>query len=286
MIHARGPGEPELIVAADPAAAAELAARRIADALARATARRGRADWATTGGSTPIGIYRHLAVAPLRDAVPWRSVQLWWGDDRFVGRDHPLSNVIAADQVLLGAAAFSGQSGAGDSGVGVAAGLEPGAPLPVANVHAIPMAEAIGDGYGPAWAAARYDGELRAAAADGGLGVRDGLPVFDVVLLGVGGDGHVLSVFPDSTAWEAEAWALDVPPPTHIGPHVARVTLHPGILAVALEVLVVAHGAAKAAVLADVLGPTRDVRRWPAQAARLAGATWILDAAAAAGLHR
>jgi 6-phosphogluconolactonase len=279
-------GEPEIVVVADPDAASEAAARRIATALAEAATDRGRADWLTTGGSTPTGIYRRLAVTPLRDAVPWDRVHLWWGDDRFVPRDHPLSNVMPADQVLLGAAAYSGQSGSGGSGIDIATGVEPGAPIPIANVHAMPIAEAIGEGHGPAWAAARYDGELRALAATGGLDVVDGFPVFDLVLLGLGPDGHLLSVFPGSPIWDDEAWVIDVLAPTHVEPHVARVTLHPGVLDVARHVLVVAHGTAKADMLATILGSLRDVRRWPAQAARRAGAAWILDAAAAAGLPR
>jgi 6-phosphogluconolactonase/glucosamine-6-phosphate isomerase/deaminase len=148
----------------------------------------------------------------------------------------------------------------------------------------MPIAEAIGEGYGPAWAAARYDDELRTLVASGGLDVASGFPVFDLVLLGLGPDGHLLSVFPGSPVWDDEAWVTDIPAPTHVEPHVARITLHPGVLRVARHVLVVAHGTAKAAVLATILGSPRDARRWPAQAARRAGAAWILDVAAAARL--
>lgn len=260
-------GEPEVVVVADPAEASRHAAERIAAALTAAVGRRGRADWVTTGGSTPRGIYRHLATPPLRDRVPWRQVHLWWGDDRFVARGDPLSNVRPADETLL------------------AHGSGGGASIPAANVHAIPMAEAMGAGVGPERAAARYDTELR-AAGDDGLDVVDGMPVFDVVLVGIGGDGHLLSVFPGSPTWDAEAWAIAVPSPTHVEPHVARVTLHPGVLAVARQVLAVAFGDGKAAVLARIFGAERDPRRWPAQAALAANATWILDVAAAARLPR
>ena len=114
--------------------------------------------------------------------------------------------------------------------------------------------------------------------------VVDGWPVLDLVLLGVGGDGHVLSVFPGSAAFKSKAWALGIPAPTHIEPHVERVTLNPAILAVAREVLVVMHGADKAAILGDIFGPEVDPTRWPAQLTRRAGATWVLDEAAAAHL--
>src|SRR5512139_3261904 len=101
-------GEPELVVAADPAGAAREAADRIAAALVAAVERRGRADFCTTGGSTPIPIYRLLARAPLVDGIPWSAIHVWWGDDRFVPRGHPDSNVTALDDVLLGGAGVSG----------------------------------------------------------------------------------------------------------------------------------------------------------------------------------
>ena len=104
-------GEPTIYVLADPAAVARAVAERIAATLTSAVTRRGRADFATTGGSTPVPVYRHLATSPLREAVPWDDVHIWFGDDRYVPRDHPLSNVILVDQGLLAAAAFAGQSG-------------------------------------------------------------------------------------------------------------------------------------------------------------------------------
>ena len=96
--------EPEIVVVADREAGAVEAAARIATILADAVEGRARADWATTGGSTPVGIYKRLARPPLVDAVPWAAVQVWWGDDRFVPRDHPLSNVKPFDDILLGIA--------------------------------------------------------------------------------------------------------------------------------------------------------------------------------------
>ena len=153
-------------------------------------------------------------------------------------------------------------------------------PLPLANVHPFRTSEAIGEGRGAAGCAAELEDELRAAD----LEIIEGWPVLDLVLLGVGADGHVLSVFPGSDAFESKAWALAVPAPTHIEPHVERVTLNPAILAVAREVLVVMHGADKAAILVDIFGPEADPARWPAQLTRRAGATWVLDEAAAAHL--
>jgi 6-phosphogluconolactonase len=253
---------PELVVVDDPDAAAAVAAERIASILVDAVAARGRADWATTGGSTPVGIYRRLTEPPLRDVVPWANTHVWWGDDRFVPRDHPLSNVRPLDDVLLD--------------------REHGIQIPLDHLHPFRTGESIGAGWDAAWAASTLAGELAAA----GLPTQDGWPVLDLVLVGVGGDGHLLSVFPGSAAFDATAWAVAVPAPTHIEPHVERVTLHPAILSVARHVLAVAHGAGKAAILADIFGPERDERRWPAQRALGGNATWIVDTAAAAQMRR
>ena len=253
--------EARIIIQADADAANHAAAAHIARSLAAAVAIRGRADWATTGGSAAPGIYRHLADDPLREEIPWADVHVWWGDDRFVPRDHALSNVKPLDDMLF---------------------AHPDIPLPVGNLHPFRCGEAIAAGRDAA-SVARL---LAADLADAGLATVDGFPVLDLVLLGVGGDGHILSVFPGSAAFDATEWAFAIPAPTHIEPHVARVTMHPSVVRVARDVLVVATGASKAAVLGRIFGPTRDELRWPARIARHERATWILDEAAAAHLPR
>jgi 6-phosphogluconolactonase len=263
--------EPEIVVVADPATGAAEAASRIATILDGAVEARGRADWATTGGSTPVAIYRRLATPPLLDAVEWAKVHVWWGDDRFVPRDHPLSNVKPCDDILLGLAGRM---------AGMAGGRFPGVPIPFDHLHPFPTGEAIGEGRGAAWAAAALAAELREAD----LEEADGWPILDLVLIGVGPDGHVLSVFPGSEAFDSTELALAIPAPSAVSPHVERVTLNPAMVGAAREVVVVANGAEKAPVIADVLGPERDLRRWPAQLGRREGATWILDEAAASAL--
>ncbi len=274
--------EPEIAIRPDAEACARTAAEMIASALVDAVADRERAHWATTGGSTPAAIYRNLAMPPLRDRVPWEFVELWWGDERFVPADHPLSNAKIAEADLLQFGALSGQSGTGSSGADVVGRRIAGAPIPAENVHPIPTWQAIAEGVGPIWVAQRYAETLREL----GPPLEGRWPAFDLVLLGIGPDGHVLSVFPGSETFDKDDTVVGVPAPTHVEPHVARVTLNPRVLDVARRIIVVAHGAGKAAILAEVLGPERDERRWPAQLARHAGATWILDEAAASALSR
>ena len=256
-------GEPTIRVLDDAAAASQAAAVAIAAGLRDADAIRGRADWATTGGSSPVGIYRALRVLPLREVVPWANVHVWWGDDRFVPRDDPQSNIRPLDHELLP--------------------RRWNVPLPHENLHPMRMDEAIASGAGTAWVAEAYAEELRSA----GIPVAaNGFPALDVVLLGIGGDGHLLSVFPGSPLLESTAWASAVAAPAHIEPHVERVSLHPAIVATARRVIIVAIGAGKADILADVLGSELDVRRWPTQLARRSNATWLLDRDAAAKLQR
>jgi 6-phosphogluconolactonase len=266
-------------VLANPDACSDAAAELIARTLVEAAAARGAAHWATTGGSTPAAIYRRLAASPLRDEIPWEQVQLWWGDDRFVPADHPLSNVHVATSDLLEIGALSGESGTGGLGADVG-GRRPGAPLHASNVHQVPVAGAIARSEGPGWAAERYAEELAAA----GPALVDGVPAFDLVLVGVGPDGHILSVFPGSVAFDRLEPALPIPAPTHIEPHVARVTLNPATVRVAHRVLAVVLGGSKAEIIGRLFGDASDPLELPAQLAIRDDATWILDEAAAAQL--
>jgi 6-phosphogluconolactonase len=269
--------EPEIVVLPDEAAVALAAAERIAAALSSAVEARGRADWVTTGGSMAPAIYRRLAAEPLRSAVPWGAVHVWWGDDRFVPRDHPLSNVKPFDDILLAIYwTQGGQEALGQSGQGVPIAL------PIENIHPFPTTTAIGQARDAAWCAAQLATELR----DQGPGATEAWPVFDVIVVGIGPDGHLLSVFPGSAALDAGELALAIPAPTHVDPHVERVTLNPAVLAAARSVIVVAQGASKADVIGDVFASDIDARRLPAQLARAGNAIWVLDTAAAVNLER
>jgi 6-phosphogluconolactonase len=257
--------EPTVVTLADADACSLAAAERIVEILDVAIDDHGEAHWVTTGGSTPAAIYRHLTGAGLRDELDWRKVHLWWTDERFVPRDHPLANAKIADEILL----TPHRPGEPASG---------GVQIPNDQVHAFETTVAIGEDHDQGWCAHRYAEDMQANGPDTN---DDGWPVFDLILLGIGPDGHILSVFPGSTAFDRREWAVGIPAPTHIEPHVARVTLNPAIVPAAAELLVVCSGASKADILRDVLRGEPDVRALPAQLARRPGATWIIDREAA-----
>jgi 6-phosphogluconolactonase len=256
--------EPTVVTLADSDACSLAAAERIVEILDVAIDDHGEAHWVTTGGSAPAGIYHHLTDS-LRDELDWRKVHLWWTDDRFVPPDHPLSNVKLADEILLS------PHRAGEPASG-------GVPIPSDQVHPFETSAAIAGDHDPGWCAHRYAEDLRANGPDPN---DDGWPVFDLILLGIGPDGHILSVFPGSDTFDRREWALGVPAPTHVEPHVERVTLNPWIVPAAAELLMVCHGPGKAEMIRDVLRGPRDERALPAQLARRPGATWILDREAA-----
>ena len=255
-------GGADVVVVPTPRNAAWRSAELIIEAIAAATSEHGVAHVALTGGSTPAGVFRVLASPSVRTRVDWTRVHLWWGDDRFVPRNDPLCNVWIADMTL-----FRQEDGS------------PGIPIPADRVHPFRTSDAIDEGRDADWCARAYASELRAF-----LPVDGGWPVFDLVLVGIGPDGHLLSVFPGSAAFETDAWALAIPAPTHVEPHVPRVTLNPEIVPAARSVLAMAQGAGRAAILEAVFADARDPRRLPAQLALRPGATWVLDRSAAARL--
>lgn len=262
-------GEPAIVVRRDATAAAAAVAEALTDALA-AAARRGRADFASTGGSKPAAVYRALLAEPMRSRVPWDALHIWVGDDRFVPRGDLASNLRPIDRVLL----------AGDASLGLAP-----APLDPDHVHPWPTDAALAVGEGPAACAARFERTLCAELVTDGAG----RPIFDAVLVGVGPDGHLLSLFPGSAAFDAPGWTTWTPAPTHVEPHLERVTLTPVALDATPRLIVAAFGARSSRITAELLGashagPAGDERRLPALRARRAGATWVLDVAAATGL--
>ena len=250
----RRPGQPRVLIATGPDAMGRTAADIVVAAVAGALGARGIAHISLTGGSSASGLYRELRTAERLSAVDWSRVHLWFGDERLVPIDHPDSNAGLATRELLASG-------------GPAAHLHP----MLAGVDATTTDAGI-------VAAGLYAAELAAAVPSAG-----GAPAFDVLILGMGPDGHVLSVFPDSPALMAGMpLVVPIPAPTHILPALPRVTLNPVVIGAARAVLLIAGGAAKAPTVADVLGTGWDPMRLPAQLCDVATATWLLDPDSAA----
>ncbi len=256
-MHPDDPG-PEILVLPTPAEGSHVAADRIAQALIDGVSARGVAHWVTTGGSTPGPIYRHLADMPYRESVPWDKVHLWWGDERWVPPEDILSNALACWNLLVA-----------------------DVPVPIDQVHVMPVGDALAAGEPPELVAARYEAELRAANFELDA---EGFPRLDIVLVGIGSDGHLFSVFPGSATWDDPHWVQAVPAPVHIAPRVARITLHPQFVTAARMALAVTFGTGKAEILGRIFGDQIDERHLPAQLARRPGGLWILDDVAAVDL--
>jgi len=239
---------------------AEAAADRVIEAATTAVAARGVFQLCTTGGSTPAALYRALREPSRTIRMPWGETQIWFGDDRFVPRADPLSNVAPLDAQLLGAGTDGALS-----------------PLASSAVHPWPTTAADAPS-----AVGAYLAELRSAGVPH---TPTGFPIFDLVLIGIGSDGHCLSVFPGSPlALEGAPVAAGVPAPTHIEPHVPRLSFSLGMVSSAREVLALAPGAGKAEALARIFSSATAVIEAPAKAALIPTATWLLDTASAANL--
>lgn len=252
-------GGPERLIVDDARAAAVETAEFVIAAARRAVDARGRFHLCATGGSTPAALYAALR-APERAAhMPWSATEIWFGDDRHVPRTSPLSNLAPVDAVLFA----PGEQG-------------DAAPILSSQVHPWPTDER------GATAVDRYLATIRAAGIDH---TPAGFPQFDLVLIGIGGDGHCLSVFPGSPlASDAAPVAAPVAAPTHIEPHVPRLSFSLGLLPAAHAVCATVVGASKSDALRRIFVDTAPVHEIPAKAALIETATWIIDRAAAADL--
>jgi 6-phosphogluconolactonase len=238
----------DLRVFGDAAALAVAAAHDVAEALTTAVRANGGASIALAGGRTPRALYRCLAVDHRRD-TPWKDVHVYWGDERQVSHEDERSNYRMARESLLDHV-----------------------PVHPRAVH--PMPTLLGD---PSQAAADYERTLRTR-------FDSEWPRFDVVLLGIGEDGHTASLFPESPALEETArWVVPAIAPTE--PH-GRLTLTLPALTHAVSVFVVVAGASKAGAVRCALGD-RPNPRCPASLIRTAPRiVWWADAQAVAHLDR
>ncbi len=215
--------------------------------LEEAIAGRGRFAIALSGGHTPAKLYSLWAEAGKSDfKTPWEHVHLFWGDERYVPQDDPLSNYRMTRETLISQV-----------------------PIPAANVHPVPT-----NLPAPEKAAEAYEAELRDFFAGE-------LPAFDLQLLGLGGEGHTASLFPGSPALEEKQhWvaAVEVPakPPQ-------RLTLTPVVLNAARNTFFLVAGADKREILSAIRNePDSAPSKYPAGRVRPPGPViWFLDKAAA-----
>lgn len=223
-----------LVTAADGNALAQHAAACLSDILNAAVRRRGWATLALAGGATPRALYRALSQTPHVTHTPWPAVEFFWSDERCVVPDHADSNVGMARATLLNQLA-----------------------LPPANVHAPDM------NLPPAEAAQAYEQHIRMFFAARLHALR---APFDAVLLGIGADGHTASLFPGQPSLaETVRWIVAVTPPAGTTPAVARVTFTLPLIAQAEQVLMLATGPAKRAIVdAMVHQPAQAAWRYPA----------------------
>ncbi len=227
----------------DAEAMSRAAADLFVQTIAAAVARRGRATVALAGGSTPRRTYELLAAAPRRDQVPWGELEVFWGDERCVPPDDQRSNALMAGRALL-----------------------EHVPLSPGHVHPIPCRA------DPVAAADDYEALLRRLLGHD--------PALDLILLGLGGNGHTASLFPGSPALdEKDAWVAPVPAPV---PGPDRVTLTFPVLRAARRRAFLVAGHDKADALKEVLEGSPD--RLPAQRAVAGDTRFLVDAAAAGRL--
>jgi 6-phosphogluconolactonase len=225
-------------------------ASRVAEASASiitaAVQATGRCAVVLSGGNTPRALYARWA-ARFAQEIPWTGVQVFWGDERFVPLDDPRSNFRAAREALLDHVA-----------------------IPAANVHPMPTSLDT-----PEAAAAAYEATLRQH-------FEGDRPRFDLLLLGLGAEGHTASLFPRSPALDEKMrWVVPVTVPAEPP---LRVTLTPPALTAAAHTYFLVTGSEKATALDHVLEAAADVRTYPAAAIRPTdnGLVWWVDREAAA----
>jgi 6-phosphogluconolactonase len=219
-----------------------------------------------SGGSTPRRLYEILSRPPFLTEIPWGRIHFFWGDERCVPPDHPESNYRLANRSLL-------------------AGIQ----LPKANIHRI----LVEKGQGP-WAAKEYEMEILAffnsfyrptresatskqknplpPPSPKGGGIKLKIPAFDLVLLGLGKDGHTASLFPgDPALTEKEHLSAYVPEPG-LPPDLPRVTMTLPVINQAEKVIFLVSGEEKREIVRTILeDPSKAQERYPAARVRPRG---------------
>jgi 6-phosphogluconolactonase len=248
----------EVVVYANPGLLAAAAAARLVTRLVDLQAAKGYASLVLTGGGTGTAVLEELYRSPARDAVDWAHLDIYWGDERFVPADSDERNEKQAREALLDKV-----------------------PVDPERVHA--MAASDGEfGDDPDAAASAYAKVLAGNARPEDHG---DVPTFDITLLGLGGEGHTASIFPESPAvYETERSVVAVrncpkPPPT-------RISLTLPTIRRSLEVWLLTAGEAKADAVALALAGAGEVQLPVAGARGQRRTLWLLDRTAAGKLTK
>lgn len=238
----------EICICENAAALAQQTADEFVRLAQESVAARGRFTVALAGGSTPKAAYALLASAAYRDRVPWQQIDFFWGDERHVPPDHPDSNYSMAY-----------------------AGMLSKVTIPAAHIHRVTAERDAQQ------AADEYEATLQTAF---GL-APDTMPRFDLILLGLGPDGHTASLFP-GTAAVHEFKRLVVAPWVEKF-HTFRITLTPAVLCNAAHVVFAAGGSDKAETLQHVLYGPYQPDLYPSQVVKPTHGMllWLVDRAAA-----
>ena len=238
-------------VVADGDALAAAAAEQIIEVTQQAASESRVALVALSGGSTPKKMGELLSTPEYSERVDWNHLQIFWGDERFVPLASPESNAGEALRAFIDEA-----------------------PIHPEDVHTWDTSEDTT----PAESAAKYAADIREVS-----GVETGTPEFDLILLGMGDDGHTLSLFPGTQAMH---YNDDITLSLFVDKlNADRVTFSPLLANAAKKVVFLVGGAGKASMLHTVLKGEIDIDQYPSQVIRPAGELiWLVDEAAAAEL--
>lgn len=259
--HAAPPARDlEVVVHPDATGLAEATAARLLVRLLDLQSLRSPVHVVLTGGTVGIATLRAVAASPVRDAVDWSGVHVWWGDERFVPANSPDRNERQAREALLDAL-----------------------PIPEENVHPMPAEGAVLDEDASAVAYAAELARFAPTSVVPGDAPAPAVPAFDILLLGVGPDGHIASLFPGHATLHDEARTV-VGEPDSPKPPPRRVSLTYPAIHAAREVWLVVAGEEKAAAVALALAgaPSDEV---PAAGAHGTQRTlWLVDVPAASAI--
>jgi len=230
-------------------ALSHAAAAQFAHIAREAVPENGRFLVALSGGSTPLGMFHQLAQPLFAHQIPWEQTYVFWGDERLVLPDNPGSNYKQAHDVL-----FSRVN------------------IPDSRIY-----RALGEAV-PVKAVADYTNKLKLLAEPG----RD-WPRFDLILLGMGDDGHTASLFPGPISPEEKSKPVMAVTANYDGRPAHRITLTPLVINDARQVVFLVAGAGKQKALTAVRQGPHNPEKWPAQRIKPHPGTllWLVDAAAA-----